>query len=191
MKKLLLMICLGCFSHFAARAQLDIKLDPASTAFGTADLSLEYVINGRVGLEIGGGPKFGQTRLGGVALFKKSGIRGFFAARYYFSKEEIGDGFGLGIYAKYKEVTYADTDALNGFVDDETFTWERTGLGIMFNYKAVFDGGFLFGFELGLGGALKNQFYDENNIVTVDSELLNFLSGDLLARIVVGYRLIN
>ncbi len=187
MKKLLLLLCLGWFSHFAATAQLDIKFDPVSTLLGTGDLSLEYVINGRVGLELGAGPKFGKT---GFGLFSKSGLRGFFAAKYYFSKKEIGEGFALGIYAKYKEVTYNDTDLTNNFID-ETYTWKRTGLGIIFAYKAVFDGGFTLGFDLGLGRAVKNQFFDVNNTVTADPGIVAFFSGDLLGRIVIGYRLIK
>lgn len=187
MKKLLLFVALAFMFQINAQAQFDIKLDPASSAFGTGDISLEYIFNGRVGIEIGGGPKYGKLSLLDIDVLKRSGIRGFFLAQYYFSKEEKGEGFAMGLYAKIKEVTYSDTFDSDGF--DDTFTWKRNGIGLNLSYKAVFDGGFLFGFNVGLGGALKNEFFDKDGLVLIDQDLLNILGGDVLLRMVVGYRL--
>lgn len=191
MKKVLIILCMAFFALPSSNAQfaLDVKADPLNPLFGTADFSLEFILNGRVGFELEAGPKFGTTRFLGVSLFKKTGFRSFAAAKYYFSKREIGDQFSLGAYVKYKDVTYTETDDEDFY--DDSFNWERLGAGILFSYKHVFPSGFLFGLDLGLGGALSNNFSFIEEDDEFEEDVFGFFSGDLLARAVVGYRLVG
>lgn len=193
MKKLFILLCLGFLALPYSNAQfaLDLKVDPFNPIFGTADVSAEFILKGRVGIELEGGPKFGNSRFLGIALFEKSGFRTFGAVKYYFSKREIGDQFSLGAYVKYKDVTYTEKDD-DDFYDD-SFNWIRLGTGVMISYKHVFPTGFLFGFDLGLGGALRNEFSatGDDEVLTNEDDLYGLFSGDVLARVVVGYRLVG
>lgn len=187
MKKVIVLFVL-CFAGWqATHAQLDLKMDPVHTIFGTGDLSLEYIFDGRFGIEVEGGPKFGKTRFLGFDLFKKTGYRGFVAAKYYFSKRKLGDEFSVGLYLRRKYVEYGELESEDTF--DDSFFWKRTTMGVLASFKHVNRVGFIMGMQVGFGGALNNVFGYTNEDVTYLEDPLGLLSGDITGRVFIGYRL--
>lgn len=184
MKKLVV-IALFLSSAIAASAQVELKINPIGTLFGRPDISAEFGLPSNWGLEVGAGTFFGSSNIGDIK-FKRSGFTGFAAGKYYFSSDKDHKGFNAGLYTDFRNIK---REAVENQYENDNYTRQAFGVGLLIGVKAVGESGFLFETDLGLGRNFVNklEFVDED-ASTLDLTDIPFVNLNFLLRVAIGYR---
>ena len=181
----LLMIFALTFMAFASQAQVDLKINPIGTIFGSPDLSAEFAASDKIGVELVAGPVANSFNLTDVD-FKRRGFTGYVAGKYYINPNRGMDNLSIGLYAKTRLINY------NAEVEeeaDQNFQRTKIALGFLVSQKWVSDNNLVFGLDAGLGRTITNRYsYDNEDQSSVDLASLPFLNIDGIFRISVGYR---
>jgi len=180
---LILAVCL--LTSAVSFAQVDAKINPIGTIFGSPDLSVEFSPGEKFGVEVAFGAVFGNFGLSEVD-FRRNGYTGLLAGKYYFNEKKGMDGLSIGLYSKLRHVDYKakSSDQVN-----ENFDRNKIALGFMVSQKWVSDNNLVFGLDAGIGRAITNKFnYDNENNSSVDVASIPFFNIDGIFRISVGYR---
>lgn len=173
------------FSSFIAQAQIDAKINPIGTLFGSPDLSVEFAASDRFGIETSAGINFGGLDFSEIG-FERRGYRGFVAGKYYINPKKGMDNLSVGAYLKGKHV---DFNAKAADEANEDFNRNKIAIGFIVSQKWVSDNNLVFGIDAGLGRNVLNRFNAENEErSTVDFTTFPFLNIDGIFRIAVGYR---
>jgi hypothetical protein len=184
MRNLLVILVLSC-TALTSQAQVDLKINPIGTIFGSPDLSAEFAANEQFGIELVVGPVANSFNLTNVD-FKRRGFVGYIAGKYYINPDRGMDNLSIGVYAKNRFVNY------NAEVEeevDENFQRNKIALGFLVSQKWVSDNNLVFGIDAGLGRTISNRYkYDNENQSSVDLAALPFLNFDGILRLSVGYR---
>lgn len=161
-----------CMATTTANAQLDVKIDPVDIALRNPKVSVEYVVNRNVGVELVGGFRHGEALFGGW-LTKRELHKGYTlraVGKYYFKPVSKADGIYAAFYAgQKKHTTYSANDSI------KPETTEGFTSGLMLGYKQIFDQKFLFEVAGGLG---RNFGYSQSHEK----------GNDVFGRVTVGYR---
>jgi hypothetical protein len=121
MKNVILSICL-LLTAFAAKAQIDLSVNPIALLWTGLQVSLEYNANESWGI-------------GGDLLAAEDAFLMYAVGKHYFNPKNGCDKFNMGAY-----VGGSGTNGYNGF-----------GLGFLFGYKAVSSKKVIFEIALGGG----------------------------------------
>lgn len=184
MKKLVV-LALFLSTAFAASAQFELKLNPIGTLFGRPDLSAEIGLPSNFGVEVGVGTFFGTSDVADIE-FRRSGLTGFAAGKYYFNSDKDHKGFTAGLYTDYRNIK---REAVNNQFENDNFTRRALGVGLLIGLKAVGESGFLFETDLGLGRNFLNrlEFADETN-ATINLTDIPLVNLNFMFRVALGYR---
>lgn len=187
---LILAICL--LTSAVSFAQVDAKINPIGTIFGSPKLSVEVSPGEKFGIEANIGAIFNFAGLGIInynvneVSFKRNGYTGFLAGKYYFNEKRGMDGLSVGLYSKLKNVNYKAEveDQVN-----ENFDRNRVALGFIVSQKWVSDNNLVFSIDAGIGRSIINKFnYDDEANSSVNINTIPFLNVDGVFRMAVGYR---
>ena len=185
MKKVFLTVIFG-LTMLWAQAQIEVKLNPIGTLFGSPDLSGEYIVNDNFGAELTLGLEmgtYGMITVDGDGYDpKKSGFNVMASGKYYFSPDDGCDGMYAGLYLRDKSFKVDDKNS------DYSYGYKRNSFsgGMLVGYKWVADSGLVF--EIGAGGGRtfsdKIEWLDEDG-----SELEDFsIRIDVIGKLAIGYR---
>jgi len=183
MKTRLLTILFACF-FVGAYAQIDVKINPLGLLFGSPDLSADFALSDKFSVEGGLGLNLGKFSINDVS-YKRNGVSFFAAGRTYFNPEAGADKFGLGIYARAKNIR----SKVDVGESANNYTRNRFALGFMVGWKWVSDSNIVFEIDLGAGRAFVNKIkYDDPDASTLNIDDIPSLNIDVLVRFAVGYR---
>jgi hypothetical protein len=184
MKKTII-FALSLMAALYTNAQVDLKINPIGAIFGSPDLSAEFQLKENVGLEAGLG-----FNVGGLTIdefqYRRSGISGFLAGKYYLNPQQGTDRLAIGVYTRYRNIDNKVKDS-----EDNSSNFSRTlfATGLLISQKWLSQSGVVFEIDFGAGRAIVNDitFDDEaNSEVSLDE--IPGLNIDLILRFAVGYR---
>lgn len=180
MKKLTFLFYFTLFLS-AAKAQLDVSINPISILFSSLDLSAEYGLSNDFGLDATLGYDFQRYDVDDIEI-KNNGIGLRLIGKYYFNPEDGIDKWSIGPYVRFKTASGTYDDGVENYkVKNTVFA-----AGLYAGFKWVSRRNIVF--ELGLGGgrAFVNKFTsDDSSFDSGDFPGLNF---DITGRLAVGYR---
>ena len=161
-----------CMATTTAYAQLDVKIDPVDIALRNPKVSVEYVVNRNVGIELVGGFRHGETMFRGW-LTKRELHKGYTlraVGKFYVNPVTSADGIYAAVYAGQKShITYSANESI------KPETIEGFTSGLMLGYKQFFYPGFMIEVAGGLG---RNFGYSQSHEK----------GNDVFGRVTVGYR---
>lgn len=177
MKKLKLVLLILSFYNCSVSAQLELKTGPLHLFFTSPfvpNLYMEYRVNQRIGLEIGGGLIDYSIETEDwwseeTEVTRKKGARGLLAAKFYFYPEDEEIDLYIGLYGQPKRAEHISTDITKSSV---------FGLGLMGGVKMIGKQGVFVEFS----GGIHN-----NTLVRIQNRDPETSVG-LMARILVGYQ---
>ncbi|MEL6720278.1 MAG: DUF3575 domain-containing protein [Bacteroidota bacterium] len=176
---LILLVCL--LASTATFAQVDVKINPISTIFGSPDLSVEFAPAEKFGVELSAGPNFGSLTLEENKLNRR-GFTGILVGKYYLNEDMGNDNLSIGLYAKGKMINFtADGDDL-----DEA-SRRKIALGFAVGQKWVSKNNIIFSIDGGIGRNISNVIEGEEE-ASFDLAQLPFFNLDGFFRMSVGYR---
>lgn len=166
-------------------AQVDVTLNPLGALFGNPDVAVEIGASENFGVEVGLGTNLGTTNIFDVE-YKRSGISGFLAGKYYFNPDENTEGFNIGAYTRFKNLKREASSE-----EHKLNTYKRTklGVGVVIGWKWVTKNNIVMELDLGGGRNFVNktsfEYPDETGLEESD---LPGLKLDLMTRFAIGYR---
>jgi len=180
-------ITLISFLYFAfslqLNAQVELKINPLGAVLGSPDISAEFILNKRIGIE----PIFilstGSTKILGIK-YNKTGLGGMLAAKYYLSPKKGADKFSIGVYGKYVNTNYK-LDIFNN-IGTETIT-NRLTVGGIVGKKFLIGKRIVLELAVGLGRTISS---DNDGDAAFIADLLETFSFkfDTHVRLAAGYR---
>ena len=177
MKKFTLTLVFA-FIAMVSYSQIEVKINPLSLLWSSFDISAEYGVNEKIGVDFAPLFDFGKTKYNDLE-YKNSKIGLVVNPRFYFNPNRGIDKFYFGAYVKFAsgKSTY----------DDDTYLKNtRLALGPNIGYKVSSDSGFIFDIGFGVGKALVNNW--DSDIAGFDEDLLSLFSIDFIGKLAVGYR---
>lgn len=184
MKTRLLTFLFVCF-FVSAYAQTDVKINPLGLLFGSPDVSVDFALSDKFSVEGGLGINAGKFSINGID-YKRSGPSFFAAGKTYFRPEDGADKFGVGIYARAKNI---NSKVNNGSDNSNNYTRNRFAVGFMCGWKWVSTSNIVFEIDLGAGRAFVNKIeFDDSDASTLNIDDIPALNIDALIRFAVGYR---
>lgn len=184
MKTRLLTFLFACF-FVSAYAQTDVKINPIGLLFGNPDVTADFALSDKFSVEGGLGLNLGGFSINEVD-YKRSGISFFAAGRTYFNPEDGADKFGVGVYARAKNI---NSKVDGGGDSANNYTRNRFAVGLMCGWKWVSDNNIIFEIDLGAGRAFVDKIeYDDPDSSTLNIDDIPALDVDILIRFAVGYR---
>ncbi len=187
--------------------QMEVKI--YTGAFDRHGLAVEYAVNERIGIEIGGSFRTKKTSNFYVNADVGNRENNFYIhtkLKRYSAKKHAHHGFFYGAYLRYFQHYRTVTDMENWTVEQKEFAatdnaWissrtHKTSIGILSGYKGKIKSSFNWEISFGLGGSFP-FLYTERTIRTQDEQngevgrdlwvgYLNHLS--VLGHLSVGYR---
>lgn len=176
---LILLACL--FASTITFAQVDVKINPISTIFGSPDLSVEFAAAPKFGVELSAGPNFGSITLDEDKLSRR-GFTGILTGKYYLNEEVGIDKLSIGLYAKAKVLNFT----AEGNEQDEARR-QKVALGFAVGQKWVSKNNIIFSIDGGIGRNITNKI-DGGEDASFDLATLPFFNLDGFFRLSVGYR---
>lgn len=186
-----LLLCVG----MASAQTLDLGLNVTGLIARNPQVSAEYALGKRFGLELSLGTALGQEKVtisdGTTSqdiFWRRSGFLAGLQGKYYTSPDDVIDGFYLAPYLRYRRVNFkpeGGTPDTNG----GTLHNNRLAVGLALGYKAVLSERFIIEVAAGAGAAplSDNEFL---NAFEGDLDFFDKLDNlDLYARLSAGYRL--
>jgi len=181
MRKLVLLVVALATLGFA-NAQFEAKINPLGAMFGKPDISGEYVVSDNFGVELSVGFAFGAGYVGFIKIpdTKQSGFGVKAVGKYYFSPDDGGDGWYMGIYLRQESLQYDYDNTVTSSVDYDRSVFAG---GLEVGKKWVFDSGFLVESGFGLGRPFSESRKDsDGNDIAFDTGLDGYL------KFAIGYR---
>lgn len=174
-----------CALFTQTQAQVDVKINPIGALFGNPDLSTEFGLSENFGLE--GGLLITNRKHSFLNTeYKRTGFGLFAAGKYYFNPEDGFDGFGVGMYSKFRSFNSETTDAS---ITDNNYSRTRFAVGMLITWKWVGDNGISFGLDLGGGRAfVENIEFNNPETTTITEDDVPALAIDAVMRLSIGYR---
>jgi len=176
---LILLACL--FASTATFAQIDAKINPISTIFGSPDLSVEFAAGPKIGVELSAGPNFGSLTLDDTSI-KRRGFTGILTGKYYLNEDMGNDNLSIGLYAKGKVINFTaegnETDKANR---------QKIALGFAVGQKWVSKNNVIFSIDGGIGRNISNVIEGDED-ASFNLANLPFFNLDGFFRLSVGYR---
>lgn len=192
-----LLAVLGCLLLASASAQIDLGLSLTGLLARNPQLSAEFGVTERIGVEVSAGAALGGAELtvtdnngtSTIAEYKRRGYLATVQPKLYFNPSSGIDGLWLGLYARWRDITNSEPDAVFANDDLNEFNRKRLATGLNLGYKFVISDAFLIETHVGGGFApyRKNDLLDE---LLEEGGLLGGLERvDLNFRLSVGYRI--
>ncbi len=188
-------ITLTCiFCATSVFAQLEVKSNPLSFAFGRPVVSVEYIPDRHLGVELFAGTEYGNITTSGIfdprERLTKSGYNFRFMGKYYLEPRVGGDWFYLGIYGGTKK-RIAENRNDDAVVDNGWIESVNT-YGFAAGFKWVTPKGFLIEVNIG-GGKAFNYTFESSGAPNTNRGLFNGFDAnangsDFFAKTTVGYR---
>lgn len=180
----LVLAFMACSSSMSA--QIDIKISPLGLLFGSPDVSVEYLANEQIGLELLGGVDYGVVFGSGAFnrnnRLTKSGARVRLLGKYYFETNKGGDTWYAGIYAghRWRTITPGENNITSAGSTQATFT-----SGIHGGYKFVLDSNIVFDLGLGAGRVFSDAISSQNS---TSGAVISSFGLDTFIKLEMGYR---
>ena len=169
-----------------ATGQVDLKINPTGLLFNSPDVSVDYILNEQLSVELLAGVDYGTVFGSGLVTranrLTKSGLRLRLLGKYYFKTDKGGDAWYAGIYAgpKWRTVTPNEDNVTNAGWTQATLT-----TGIHGGYKFVLNSNIIFDLGLGLGRSFSDRVSSQNS--TSGAVIASF-GLDSFVRLEMGYR---
>ncbi len=172
-----------------SNAQVEIKVNPVGLIFSQPDVSLEFVVKEKIGIELSNIFVYGNVPLSGLLLggpefrLSKSGYRIRFSGKYYFSPKVRGAGAYAGAYFGPRNLLVSGDRSAYGF--DPGYKLSAFSVGLLGGYKHIFESGLLIDLQVGLGYGFNstlilNDSNNTNEIAVIGVEGIRAVS--------IGYR---
>ena len=183
MKNYILLLTFVATSSVAFSQAVDLKINPLALTWGTVSGSAEFVLSESFGLEVSGLAASGEVRQNNENFERKgSGI--ILSGKYYLEPYNIGDGFYVGAYTRYRERNY------ESIASNNAFNTRKIALGVTGGYKWIISDFFVVETGAGIGYNALNKVeitaFDNSGDFPIGS--IPAVGIDFLIRISVGYR---
>jgi hypothetical protein len=176
--------CLFCFT--AVMGQIDVKLNPIGLLFNSPDVSVDYILNEQLSVELLAGVDygvvFGSGLLNRANRLTKSGLRIRLLGKYYFETDKGGDTWYAGVYVgpRWRTVTPDEDNVTNPGWTQATLT-----SGIHGGYKFILNSNIIFDLGLGLGRTFSDRIRSQN---PTSGAVISSIGLDSFVRLEMGYR---
>lgn len=177
MKKLAFTFVFALFA-FISYSQFEVKINPLSLLWSSFDVSAEYGVNEKFGVDVAPLFDFGKTEYNDLE-YKNSKIGVVINPRFYFNPNRGIDKFYFGAYLKL-------ASGKSTYEDDTYIRNTRFAIGPNIGYKVSSDSGVIFDIGFGVGKALVNNW--DSDISGFDEDLLSLFSIDFIGKLAIGYR---
>ena len=179
MKKFTFLLVFTFFS-LSAFSQVEIKINPLLALFGVFDVSGEFGVNEKLGVDVAPNLYFSKVITYDKGEFKGSGFGAVINPRYYFNPNRGIDKFYFGAYLNF--ATYKGENKESNTYIKRT----KLAIGPNIGYKVSSDSGFIFDIGFGLGRSFVNSW--DSNIEGFNTDLLSLLSFDAIGKLAIGWR---
>ncbi len=168
-------------------AQFEVKVNPIELIVNQLEVSVEYVITEKLGIEVSNAFYYGNAPLSGLTTaekFEQGGYRLRLAAKYYFKPNIPGNKFYLGPYfGPRKEVVSGD---IAQFGYDPGYELTAFSVGVLGGYKYLFKNGIILEFQGGIGYGFNSQI--SPNDPTLNVYVVELLEIEAVRSLSIGYR---
>ena len=202
MKRKILPIVLLLMSGVMLKAQsIDLRVSPLALLYRKIEISGEYALSPNKGLELGFEHNIKRTStlqstfkyvsqdsIVGKGDVSSSKTAFYLHQRFYMNPKTQNDGFNLGVYLRFKQLTTKFKGTIENKFYDTTLRWPKLILGGTLGYKYVGSSNFIFGFSTGLGYAVFSNIKSDIGSVNKALKSLLILRLDYFGELSVGYR---
>lgn len=191
------------FSTLIAQT-IDVKISPIALFYKKIEISGEYGLTPKNGIEFGFEQALKRTLtldeilistrqqsgdITGKGDFSFSKTSVYLHSKFYLKPQTNIDGFNLGIFARYKNMNAKFTGIIENKNWDTKITWPKLILGGTIGYKNVSSNKIIVGFTMGLGYAIYSSLNTEIKVLNETFGLLGLLRVNYFGQFSVGYRL--
>ncbi len=196
---LLFLILWGFTTSFAQ--SIDVKISPLALFYKKLEISGEYPISEKNGLELGFEKNFKKTldldqitiasndSINGSGIFTTKKTSFYLHNKFYTKPKSPLNGFNLGVYGRFKHLVSTFNGVLDNKTYDTRFNWNKFVVGGTLGYKHVGESGLIFGFTMGLGYAIYSHINTDIAAINTTLKSLTILRLDYFGQLSVGYRI--